>query len=61
MADVALRFLTTDLRQPSPKTEILLGLVDLAIVIAISLWPGTPGTNRFGPPVTHRSSHLTPR
>ena len=54
MADFALRFLTTDFRQPSPVAEILLALVDLAIVIAISLWPGTPGTNRFGPPVQGR-------
>ena len=50
MADFSLRFLTTDFRQPSPETEILLALVDLAMVIAISLWPGTPGMNRFGPP-----------
>ncbi len=54
MADFALRFLTTDFRQPSPVAEILLALVDLAIVIAISLWPGTPGRNRFGPPAQGR-------
>jgi len=54
MADFALRFLTADFRQPSPEAEILLALVDLAIVIAISLWPGTPETNRFGPPVQGR-------
>jgi uncharacterized membrane protein YhaH (DUF805 family) len=50
IADFSLRFLTTDFRQPSLDSEIILALVDLAIVIGISLWPGASGTNRFGPP-----------
>lgn len=50
LADYALGQLTSTLRQTRHEVDILLALVDLAIIMAISLWPGTPGSTRFGPP-----------
>jgi uncharacterized membrane protein YhaH (DUF805 family) len=51
MARYALGLLTSNL-QTGYQVDILLAPVDLAIIMAmaISLWPGTAGSNRFGSP-----------
>lgn len=54
--DVTLRILTHDLREAHVEIRLLIGLIDLAIPIAICLWPGTPGDNRFGRPVLATST-----
>ena len=55
LADFVLGLLTLNLRRNRYEVDILLWLIDLAIPTAICTWPGTPGTNRFGSPVSRKS------